>query len=313
MTPTPSGKNGLRAGGAADMMRLPLSSIPATMFSRHISLTLPTLLVPFAFAAALAAIPAQAQQAATTGIAKTQAKIDPLTTEKKRAVDAFIESLELEATWPEFIDLAEQSMVDQVRAGIVEGAELDKLPADKRAKVDAVIDDMIPHIVEDLKAEFLKIDVPSLYRAMGYEVYGKNFTTRELKELSAIYAAPAYRRAMPAIVDLRKANPQATDDDLRKAIGNDNFNHMVKYMRSRAYVKLLTLTPALQEAANQYLGAAIEGAGERVGRQYGPILLARIKAVLEQDQESAPAKVEAGIQAPDHAAAPQGNAKDLVQ
>ena len=294
------------------MMRLSSSPILTTMFSRHIS---PALFATFAFAAALASISAhgQTQNATPAKTADKASKLDPLTTEKKHAIDTFVESLDLEATWPQFIELAQQSIADQVRDGIVEGAELDKLPADKRAKVDAVIDEMIPHIVEDLKTEFLKIDAKSLYRAMGYEVYGKHFSTRELKELSAIYTAPAYRRAMPVIVDLRKANPQATDDDLRKAIGDEDFNKMVKTMRSRAYVKLLTLTPALQEAANQYLGAAIESVGERVGQQYGPILLGRIKEVLEQEEENTPVKVEADTTHPDHAAAPQGNAQGVVQ
>ena len=284
------------------------------MFSRPSLLAMPSLLATLAAlacATVLAATPAHAQAAhsAAAKAAGKADKIDPLTAQKKRAVDSFIESLDLESTWPQFIDLAQQSLVDQVRDGIIEGAELDKLPPDKRAKVDAIIDEMIPHIVEDLKADFLKIDAKSLYREMGYEVYGKNFTTRELQELSAIYSAPAYRRAMPAIVALRKANPQATDKDLREAIGAEDFKHMVKYMRSRAYVKLLTLTPVLQEAASQYIGAAIENAGERVGKQYGPILLARIKEVLEQAPDNTPPNVEAGAQQPDHAAAPKGNAQ----
>ncbi|HEX7641454.1 MAG TPA: hypothetical protein VF472_04490 [Burkholderiaceae bacterium] len=241
-------------------------------------------------------------------------KDQPLTPAKKRVVDAFIDSLELAQNWPRYVEEAQQTFADDVRSGIVSGAQLDNLPADKRAKVDAVIDEMIPHIVEDMKAELLKVDATALYHDIGYDVYGRHFTTHELKDLTAIYNSPLYHRAMPAVIELRKTKPEASDDELRTAIGKDDFDALAKLLSKPAYAKLMQMAPMAQEATGEYIGALVGGVSERVGRNYSPVLLEKLKEIMNENpenQQNAPTSVQAGF--PASPAAPASAAAKATQ
>ena len=250
----------------------------------------------FALLAACAAnVYAQSPNAVKAPAVKRD-KIDPLTPAKKHVVDAFIDSLELAPNWPRYVEEAQQTLADDVRAGIVSGAQLDNLPADKRAKVDVVVDDMIPHIVEDMKVELLKVDATAFYHDVGYDVYGKHFTTQELKDLTAIYGSPVYHRAMPVINALRKTKPEASDEELSAAIGKDDFNTLVKLLHKPAYNKLMAVAPVAQEATAEYIGALVASVSERVGKNYSPILLQKLREIMDEAPENKPENAPASVQ-----------------
>ncbi|MBV8633341.1 MAG: hypothetical protein JO002_02525 [Burkholderiaceae bacterium] len=253
-------------------------------------------LMQFAFAFTLPILaatdaPAQTQPAATPPAVKRD-KIDPLTPAKKRVVDAFVDSLELAANWPHYVDEAQPAFAEDVRAGIVEGAQLDRLPADKRARVDAVVDEMIPHIVEDMKVELLKVDAVTLYRRIGYQAYGKHLTTAELKDLTAIYSSPVYHRAMPVILEQRKTKPDTSDEELRKLVGDEDFDVLVKLLHKPGYSKLLAVAPAAQEMTGEAIGAVVREVSERVGKNYSPILLEKIRQIMDEPAQEQPTSVQ---------------------
>ena len=271
---------------------------------------MPSRIATFIFVAAVSLIAtcnganAQAQAATRSKPAAAPEKIDPLTPAKKRVVDAFVDSLDLAPNWPHYVEESQQAFADDVRTGIVTGAQLDDLPADKRAKADAVVDDMIPHIVQDMKTELLKVDAVAFYHELGYDVYGKHFTTRELKDLTAIYGSPLYHRTMPRIFEQRQKKPESSDDDLRQLIGNADFDALAKAMQRPAFVKMLKNAPAAAEATSQYVGALIGKVSESVGRSYSAILLEKLKEIREEAPEGKPeGKPEA----------PPGNAPASVQ
>jgi hypothetical protein len=262
----------------------------AAMPSRIASAVLFTLL------AAFAGTEAHAQSQNKVAAIKHD-KIDPLTPAKKRVVDAFIDSLELALNWPRYVEEAQQTFAEDVRKGIVTGAQLDNLPADKRAKVDAVIDEMIPHIVQDMKTELLKVDAVALYHEIGYSVYGKHFTTKELKDLTAVYGSPLYHRTMPVILEQRRLKPESTDDDLRKLIGDADFDALAKAMRNPAYAKLSKVAQVAADTTSEYVGALIGRVSERVGANYSPILLEKLKEIMDETPEGKPLNAPTSVQA----------------
>jgi|GEM_PF-6627598 hypothetical protein len=250
-----------------------------------------TTLALIAFVSCIAAFSgadAHAQAAPKNRMAATPDKIDPLTPAKKRMVDAFIDSLELAPNWPHYVEESQQAFADDVRSGIVNGAQLDDLPADKRAKADAVVDEMIPHIVQDMKTELLKVDAVAFYHELGYDVYGKHFTTRELKDLTAIYGSPLYHRTMPRIFEQRQIKPDSTDDDLRQLVGNADFDALAKAMQRPAFIKMLKIAPAAAEATSEYVGALVGKVSESVGRSYSTILLEKLKEIRDEAPEGKP-------------------------
>ena len=261
-------------------------------------LTLPALALFVLFTAAPAC--AQAPVAAKAQAAVKRDKIDPLTPAKKRVVDAFIDSLEIAQHWPRYVEESQQRLADDVRAGIVSGARLDSLPPDKRARVDAAVDEMVPHIVADMKAELLKVDAAAFYHGVGYDVYGKRFATRELKALTALYASPAYHRAMPRILEQRQAKPETSDAELRALVGDSDFDTLSKLMHDPAYTKLLSVAPVAQEATSEYIGALVADVSARVGRNYSPILLEKMREIMN---EAPPADKPTSAQADAPAAA----------
>ncbi len=129
---------------------------------------------------------------------------EPITPERKAALDAFIASQDLERVWSNVIEQAAMGIPGELAKGARRGvSRRTDLTDDQKARVLAAIDSVSGNMTKEVAGEFAKVDVAAAVHEMVYQVYGSRFSTAEIRTITAFYSSPVGNktlRLMPAIV-----------------------------------------------------------------------------------------------------------------
>jgi len=195
---------------------------------------------------------------------------EPMTADKKAAIDAMLATQHAEQTWPQLVKQMSVGGQAKIKAGLdAEFARHKELSKARRKEVAAYIDSLAPAATEDVTQALLQLDVKQVLQDMGYFVYGKYLTTDEIRQMTAQYTNPTWLK-------LQRLQPQLQQEGRGKAPGvvmtryfNElELHELLNITRSPVSLKLTALQPQLRSESKVYFDKAADAPIQAVTEKY---------------------------------------------
>lgn len=147
--------------------------------------------------------------AALTALSLYGQAAETLPADKKKAIQELISVNKTRESAPQIIEQMVAQAGSAVRMQILQQiARHPTMTAEQKNAAQAKLDKELPNMQADMRAALQKANLPTLLEEISYEVYGKHFETREIRELSAFYRTPTGQKTL-------RVMPQVSGENMR--------------------------------------------------------------------------------------------------
>lgn len=151
-------------------------------------------------------IPSCAAFVAIVAVTCAFASAEPLTPERRAALKDFAASQEIEKLWADYLAEQARTGAAQIRKGAYDRLDtMHDIPAADRQRVRKVVDSLADAMADEMMREYRALDIATIVDEAVLEVYGRRFSTAEIREATAFYRSNAGRKflkLMPALKEL---------------------------------------------------------------------------------------------------------------
>jgi hypothetical protein len=206
---------------------------------------------------------------------------EPMTPEKKAAIDAMLATQHAEQTWPQLVKQMSIAGPAKIKAGLdAEVAKHKELNKARRKEIAAYIESLAPAATDDVTQALLQLDVKQVLQDMGYFVYGKYLTTDEIRQMTAQYTNPTWlklQRLQPQLQQEGRGKPPGVV--MTKYFNAQELHELLNITRSPVSLKLTALQPQLRAESKTYFDNAADAPIRAVSEKYLALLREKIASL----------------------------------
>ncbi len=173
-----------------------------------------TLLVLCVIWSGLCTLPAAAKDQPDS---KVVSKDEAISAEKREAIEELLEVTETTKRLPLLIDALKSSARKNFALAIAPGVKADSKNKDKSEEEIKQIVEEKSSIMTDkyLQMFYERVDLDKLVKDVALEVYAKNFTTEEIKNITEFYKTPTGAKARKVMPKVARESMQLTQELIR--------------------------------------------------------------------------------------------------
>lgn len=161
------------------------------------------------------------------------ASADPITPERRAALDAFIASQDLERVWAGFLEASLRNAPEEISLGARDAVlKQTDISEAQKARIVAAVRSASNDMAKEYAAEYGRLDLPGIVREMVYEAYGTRFSTAEITQVTAFYQSPTGKKTLHLTATIIAEEKAGIKDVMQRHFSQAEIQEIIRFSQS---------------------------------------------------------------------------------